>query len=89
MLADGPHRVVCHLDELLAARGLAVAAFAWQIGVTVVNISVLKIQRAKARSLYEAGELKKKEADGKIGIAKRVLESQFAHLKLSIFGGKK
>ena len=44
---DG-HRVVCHLDELLAARGMTVAALAEAVGVTPVNISVLKNDRAKA-----------------------------------------
>ena len=43
-----PHRVVCCLDELLAERGLTVTALAERIGVTVVNISVLKNQCAKA-----------------------------------------
>ena len=48
MPVEEPHRVVCRLDELLAERGLTVAALAERIGVTVVNISVLKNQRAKA-----------------------------------------
>lgn len=48
MPVDEPHRVVCHLDVLLAERGLTLAALAEQIGVTVVNLSVLKNQRAKA-----------------------------------------
>ena len=48
MPVEEPHRVVCRLDELLADRGLTVAALAERIGVTVVNISVLKNQRAKA-----------------------------------------
>jgi len=45
---EDPHRVVCHLDELLAERGLTLTALAEQIGVTVVNLSVLKNNRAKA-----------------------------------------
>lgn len=40
--------VVCHLDELLAARGMTVAALAEAVGVTPVNISVLKNDRARA-----------------------------------------
>jgi putative transcriptional regulator len=44
---DG-HRVLCHLDELLAARGMTVAALAAAVGVTPVNISVLKNDRARA-----------------------------------------
>ncbi len=42
------HRVVCHLDDLLEARGLTLVALAEIVGVTVVNLSVLKINRAKA-----------------------------------------
>ena len=44
---DG-HRIVCHLDELLAARGLLLKDLAEMAGVTVVNLSVLKNDRAKA-----------------------------------------
>lgn len=42
------HRVVCHLDRLLAERGMTLTALAEQVGVTVVNLSVLKNGRAKA-----------------------------------------
>ena len=42
------HRVVCHLDDLLEARGLTLVALAEIVGVTVVNLSVLKNNRAKA-----------------------------------------
>jgi putative transcriptional regulator len=45
---EEPHRVVCRLDELLAQRGMTLTALAEQIGVTIVNLSVLKNQRAKA-----------------------------------------
>lgn len=48
MPVDEPHRVVCHLDDLLIARGLTLAALAEAVGVTVVNLSVLKNNRAKA-----------------------------------------
>lgn len=48
MPVDEPHRVRCRLDELLEARGLTLAALADQVGVTVVNLSVLKNDRAKA-----------------------------------------
>jgi putative transcriptional regulator len=48
MPAEDPHRVVCHLDVLLAARGLTLTALAETIGVSIVNLSVLKNQRAKA-----------------------------------------
>jgi putative transcriptional regulator len=46
--ADDAHRVVCHLDDLLDARGMTLAELARAVGVTVVNLSVLKNDRAKA-----------------------------------------
>lgn len=48
MPVDEPHRVVCHLDDLLAARDLTLTALGERIGVSVVNLSVLKNDRAKA-----------------------------------------
>ena len=44
----GEHRVVCHLDALLSARGLTLTELAQRAGVTVVNLSVLKNDRARA-----------------------------------------
>lgn len=48
MPVDEPHRVACHLDRLLDERGMTLAALAEAVGVTVVNLSVLKNNRAKA-----------------------------------------
>ncbi|HEX6916746.1 MAG TPA: helix-turn-helix domain-containing protein [Phycicoccus sp.] len=48
MPVEEPHRVVCHLDELLAEQGMTLAALAAAVGVTVVNLSVLKNGRARA-----------------------------------------
>lgn len=46
---DGtPHRIDVRLDELLARRGLTLAALAERVGVTVANLSVLKNGRARA-----------------------------------------
>lgn len=45
---DAGHRVECRLDELLVERDLTVAELARRVGVTVVNLSVLKNNRAKA-----------------------------------------
>ena len=42
------HRVTCHLDRLLEERGMTLAALADAVGVTVVNLSVLKNNRARA-----------------------------------------
>lgn len=44
---DG-HRVHCALDELLEARGMTLTELAQRVGVTVVNLSVLKNDRARA-----------------------------------------
>lgn len=40
--------MVCRLDELLAERDLTLTALSARIGVSLVNLSVLKNQRAKA-----------------------------------------
>ena len=48
MPVEEPHRVVCTLDELLEERGMTLTSLADQIGVTNVNLSVLKNNRAKA-----------------------------------------
>lgn len=48
MPVEEPHRIVCHLDDLLESHGLTLTALAEQIGVSIVNLSVLKNQRAKA-----------------------------------------
>lgn len=42
------HRVVCHLDDLLAERQLTLTELAELVGITIVNLSVLKNNRAKA-----------------------------------------
>lgn len=45
---DDGHRVVCHLDELVAERGILLKDLAAEVGITVVNLSVLKNGRARA-----------------------------------------
>lgn len=42
------HRIVCHLDALLAERNMTLIELAGRAGVTVVNLSVLKNNRARA-----------------------------------------
>ena len=42
------HAVVCHLDRLLAERAMTLTELAERVGVTVVNLSVLKNGRARA-----------------------------------------
>ena len=46
--ASGGHRVVCHLDTLLVDRGMTLTELAQRARVTVVNLSVLKNDRARA-----------------------------------------
>lgn len=40
--------VHCHLDRLLEERGMTLAALSDRVGVSVVNLSVLKNDRARA-----------------------------------------
>jgi putative transcriptional regulator len=44
---DG-HDIACHLDRLLEEHGMTLTELAARVGVTVVNLSVLKNNRAKA-----------------------------------------
>lgn len=44
---DG-HRVTVHLDRLLRERGMTLVELADRVGVSVVNLSVLKNGRARA-----------------------------------------
>ena len=46
--AGEEHRIVCHLDRLLAQREMTLTELAHRVGVTVVNLSILKNDRAKA-----------------------------------------
>lgn len=43
-----PHRVHCHLDELLERREMTLVDLADAVGITVANLSILKNDRAKA-----------------------------------------
>lgn len=45
---EGPSGVHCRLDELLAERGMTLTRLSEIVGVSVVNLSVLKNDRAKA-----------------------------------------
>ncbi|MFD0685211.1 helix-turn-helix domain-containing protein [Actinomadura fibrosa] len=48
MPPEEPHEIAVHLDRLLAERGMTLAELAERVGVTVVNLSILKNDRAKA-----------------------------------------
>ncbi len=42
MPADDVHPLHCHLDELVDARGIMLTDLADAVGITVVNLSILK-----------------------------------------------
>lgn len=42
------HAIHCRLDELLAARGMTLTELSERVGVSLVNLSVLKNDRARA-----------------------------------------
>ena len=41
-------QVICHLDRIMQERDITGAALAREVGITPVNLSVLKNNRAKA-----------------------------------------
>jgi putative transcriptional regulator len=45
---EGPTDIHCRLDELLENRGMTLTALSELVGVSVVNLSVLKNDRARA-----------------------------------------
>lgn len=45
---EGPTGVHCRLDELLVERSMTLTRLSEAVGVSVVNLSVLKNDRAKA-----------------------------------------
>jgi len=45
---DGSTGVHCRLDELLAERGMTLTHLSELVGVSIVNLSVLKNDRARA-----------------------------------------
>ena len=42
------HAIVCHLDRLLVERGMTLTELSERVGVSIVNLSVLKNSRARA-----------------------------------------
>jgi putative transcriptional regulator len=47
-VGEDPDRIHCRLDELLADRGMTLTRLAELVGVSLVNLSVLKNDRARA-----------------------------------------
>lgn len=48
MPPEDDHRITIHLDKLLAERGLTLTELSERVGVTIVNLSILKNGRARA-----------------------------------------
>jgi putative transcriptional regulator len=42
------HRIVCHLDKVLADRGMTLTELSQRTGLTMANLSILKTNKAKA-----------------------------------------
>jgi fatty-acyl-CoA synthase len=88
--ADGREQLAADIKTRIAtATGLTVDEVVVVDAGTIPKTSSGKLQRAKARTLYEQGELKKREDEGMLGVAGRIVESQLAHLKLGIFGKRR
>ena len=45
---DDLHRVRCHLGDLLAERGMTLTELSERVGISTVNLSILKNGRARA-----------------------------------------
>lgn len=45
---DDGHRIECTLDAILAARGMTLTELSERAGVSIVNLSILKNNRARA-----------------------------------------
>ncbi|AWB87267.1 helix-turn-helix domain-containing protein [Mycetocola zhujimingii] len=45
---DEPTGIHCRLDELLAERGMTLTELSERVGISIVNLSVLKNDRARA-----------------------------------------
>jgi len=46
--AETDHKILVHLDRILDDRGMTLTELADEVGITVVNLSVLKNGRARA-----------------------------------------
>jgi putative transcriptional regulator len=42
------HRIECHLDRVLAQRGMTLTELSRRTGITMANLSILKTNKAKA-----------------------------------------
>lgn len=75
-------------DAIQRGMGLGVDEVVMVPAGTLPKTSSGKVQRSKARQLYEAGELRPRAEDGALQIARHVARSQLAQWRLRIFGGR-
>jgi putative transcriptional regulator len=47
-LSEAVHRIECHLDAVLANRGMTLTEISERTGITLANLSILKNNRARA-----------------------------------------
>ncbi len=43
-----PHRIVCHLEDVLADRQVTLTELSRRTGITMANLSILKTNKARA-----------------------------------------
>ena len=87
--AEGREDMAKRVKAAIAtATGLTVDEVVIVDAGTIPKTSSGKLQRRKARELFEQDALEKREAEGALKVAGRIAQSQLAHLKLSIFGRK-
>jgi putative transcriptional regulator len=45
---SNPHRIQCHLSQVLTARGMTLTELSERTGITMANLSILKTNKARA-----------------------------------------
>lgn len=45
---SSPHQIRCHLDQVLASRGMTLTELSERTGITMANLSILKTNKARA-----------------------------------------
>jgi putative transcriptional regulator len=55
---DEEQRIHCRLDELLEARGMTLTQLSQEVGVSIVNLSVLKNDRARDPLFHAVRDLR-------------------------------
>ena len=45
---EPPHRIRCHLNQVLISRGMTLTELSERTGITLANLSILKTNKARA-----------------------------------------